>query len=49
MSGRRMKDMLLAAPEGEAGPDTSLLTDDSGRLWLGDTLATLPVALLEAK
>ncbi len=49
MSGRRMKDILLAAPEGAAGPDASLLTDDSGRLWLGDTLATLPVALLEAK
>jgi len=45
LQGRRMMDVLRAPPTGEA----ALRADEPGRLWLDDALATLPVALLEAK
>jgi (1->4)-alpha-D-glucan 1-alpha-D-glucosylmutase len=48
-SGRRWIDVLRASPAGEGRAEIDVRPDEAGRLKLGETLATLPVALLEAK
>jgi (1->4)-alpha-D-glucan 1-alpha-D-glucosylmutase len=49
VSGRRWVDVLRASPSGEGRAEIGPRPDEAGRLKLGELLATLPVALLEAK